>query len=171
MQAYKSQGRCCLDQLLQFSQPGCHCRQEHDVAIAEWQAARLGAYCKRLTGNAPYHTPLMQDAVDELHGFLRQCSIAPPQFPVISNVSTQPYTKYSIIENLLMQLCMPVQWQKNIQYIKKQNVNILIELGSGRILTRILQKSEPDLHVFSYESTEMRSELNSFMPLRRGAGA
>lgn len=146
--------------------------KEHDIATVEMQAVRRGAYCKRLIGNAPYHTPLMQDAVRELHAQLRQCSIASPQVPVISNVSAQPYTKYSIIDNLLLQLCMPVRWHQSIQSIQKQNINTLIELGSGQILTRILQKSEPHLHTFSYESTDERSKLVALMPtISRGAGA
>lgn len=142
------------------SQQVCIGGRERDVERVELKALRMGASYHRIKGNAPFHTPLMQDVVDELAFFLKGCSIAPPQIPVIANVSTKPYTTYSIIENLLLQLQFPVRWHQTISYLKKQNTNTLIELGSGQILTRLLKATDPDVQVFNYETAGDRNRLS-----------
>ncbi|WP_020619072.1 ACP S-malonyltransferase [Paenibacillus daejeonensis] len=148
----------------------CVAGRERDVATLEKQAKRLGASYKRLDGNAPYHTPLMRDAVEELRGFLQGCTITTPRYPVVSNVSTQPYTEFSTIENLLLQLQHPVKWHHTIQYITKQNTDTFVELGSGQILTRLLGSTAPDVQAFSYETSVSRAGLPAPVRELEGAG-
>ena len=133
---------------------------EKDVEKVEQYVLRMGASYHRIKGTAPYHTPLMREAVDELAGFLKCCSMAPPKIPVIANVSTKPYTAFSVIENLLFQLQHPVRWHETIAYMKKQNTNTFIELGSGQILTRLIKSNYPDVQVFNYETAEDRNRMS-----------
>ena len=148
----------------------CVAGRVEDIAVLEKQAKLLGASFKRLVGNAPYHTPLMRDAVEELRGFLQGCTISAPRYPIVSNVSMQPYTEFSTIENLLLQLQHPVKWHHTIQYITKQNTDTFIELGSGQILTRLLGATAPDVQAFSYESSASREGLPASVRELEGVG-
>jgi [acyl-carrier-protein] S-malonyltransferase len=137
----------------------CVAGTEADVAALEGRVTRLGGSFRRLTGNAPYHTPLMESVIREFHDVLRGAHIGLPQFPVIANVSARPYTERTTINNLLEQLQRPVKWMQTMDYIGRQNIHSYVELGSGQILTRLLRAQGPDVTVYNYETVTDRLSL------------
>lgn len=136
--------------------------RESDVNLLELKALRAGASCKRIIGNAPFHTPMMNDVVEELADFLRNCNINESIYPVISNISLKPYTLYSVMDNLLQQLIYPIRWFQTIQYIIRQNTHTFIELGSGQTFTQLIKATETDVQPFNYENAGDRKLLTNY---------
>lgn len=150
---------CCLNAPDQLSVGGT----QKDVETLERLAASRGASVKRIVGNAPFHTPLMTEAAAEFEAYLGTLSLSAPLYPVISNVDLQCYSRDTIIPKLVRQLTRPVQWNRTLEYIHKQNTECYIELGSGQILTRLVQARLPEANVFAYEYRESRARLNEYL--------
>ncbi|MUG65703.1 MULTISPECIES: ACP S-malonyltransferase [Paenibacillus] len=135
--------------------------READLEILEQQVLKMGGSLRRLIGNAPYHTPLMSTMIEEFGNYLQSCQLRTPQFPVVANVSTRPYTAFSIIDNLLLQLQHSVKWHHTIDYIQRQHIHTFIELGSGQILSRLLRQHSKTIEIYNYETAADRNRLAS----------
>lgn len=141
----------------------CVVGRECDVEKLEMKASKSGASYKRIVGNAPYHSPMMEPVVEELAEYIRNCHINAPLYPVISNWSVKPYHMDSVLHNLTQQLVFPVKWFQTIEYFKRQNTNIWVELGSGRILSRLMKSTDAEIRSYSYELVEDRKTLSSYL--------
>ena len=142
-----------------------------DLETLEQKVHRMGGSFRRLTGNAPYHTPLMSGVIEEFADCLQSYRLQAPQIPVIANVSVRPYTESTTIDNLLQQLQSPVRWVQSIHYIQRQNVSTYIELGSGQILSRLLMQLGKDIEVYNYETDLDRSRLAACLTPKEEASA
>ncbi|PWW06588.1 [acyl-carrier-protein] S-malonyltransferase [Paenibacillus cellulosilyticus] len=127
----------------------CASGTEEDIALLEKKAAKRGASYRRIVGNAPFHSPMMDNAAEPLAEFIGQCKQHPPQYPVISNWSQKPYHQSSVTGNLFHQLVHPVKWFQSMDYIKRQHTDIWIELGSGQVLSKLMKTDDYKVH--SYE--------------------
>ena len=88
-----------------------------------------------------FHTPLMQPAVDGLAGIIPTLTFREPAVPVIANTSARPVTTEEAIKaELLDQLCNSVQWQASIEYMLKNGVTSVIEIGPGRVLAGLMRR-------------------------------
>ncbi len=137
-----------------------------DLDLLERIAEERGASVKRMAGNAPFHTPLLQEASVELGAHLRALKLSEPKYPVIANVNLNCYTADTVADYLVAQLLSPVQWHRTIERALRQNVDTFVELGSGGILTRMLRASYPDARAFGYERQAERDRLAGLFPVR-----
>ncbi|MNI10766.1 Malonyl CoA-acyl carrier protein transacylase [compost metagenome] len=149
----------CINSIRQ----SCIVGRECDVEKLEMKASKSGASYKRIVGNAPYHSPMMEPVVEELAEYIGNCHINAPRYPVICNWSVKPYHVDSVLYNLTQQFIYPVKWLQTIEYFKRQNTNICIELGSGQILSRLMKSTDVDIQSYSYESVEDRRTLSSYL--------
>lgn len=88
-----------------------------------------------------FHTPLMQPAVDGLAEIIPTLSFREPTIPIIANTTAQPLTTSEAIKTeLLEQLCNGVRWQDSIEYMLKNGVTGIIEIGPGKVLTGLMRR-------------------------------
>lgn len=121
------------------------------VAQAKQAGAKLA---KRIPVSAPSHCLLMQPAAERLAHYLNTVSFLPPQLPVINNVAVKiEKTPEAIKSALVKQLSSPVRWVEIIQYLKKQNIEQLIECGPGKVLAG-LNKRIVDIPTLSIHNLE-----------------
>ena len=67
--------------------------------------------------------------------------LAPPKFPVVSNVTAQPVSDVVDARRLLIQqLTSPVRWTACVRAMIAQGVTELIELGPGNVLTGLMKR-------------------------------
>ena len=137
--------------------------KERDVNQLEILVKQIGGGSKRLVGNAPYHSPLMLDVATDFKLLVENCSVQTFSCPVISNYKVAPYTTNSIVENLVQQLTNPVLWDEILYYIVRQNIDTVIELGSGKILTNLINASSYKVQAFSYEKNDNRQKLEQLL--------
>lgn len=82
------------------------------------------------------HSSLMFDQAETFKNFVSNVKFAEPKIPVINNVDVQPEVKEGLIKDALVrQLYSSVRWVETIEYMEQQGVDVLLELGPGKILT------------------------------------
>lgn len=115
----------------------------------------MGARVMPLKVSAPFHSPLMQPAADNLRSELLKYTYKELTYPVISNVSALPYTNVeSIVDNLFMQIVQPVRWVESMDYLQEQGVTMAIEMGPQTVLRNLMKKNAPSIETFSYDREE-----------------
>lgn len=111
-----------------------------------------GAVVIPLKVSAPFHCSLMQQASDKLSEELKKYNFNELKFPVIANLTAQPYpNKDNIIEYLTKQIVSPVKWQSSMEYIQKSSSDLAVELGPKTVLRGLMKKNVPSLITYSYD--------------------
>lgn len=138
------------------------------IAQAEERLGRLGGVFKRLNVSAPFHSPLMQPAADKMESELEKVTFQEMKWPVIANVTAQPYTDSAeLVEMLAQQVVLPVKWHESMAYLVKEGVTRAIEIGAGNVLQKILQRSFPRIEVFNLGQTTDLTEIQNALKLKR----
>ncbi|HHX8314832.1 MULTISPECIES: ACP S-malonyltransferase [Vibrio] len=127
-----------------FNSPG-------QVVIAGSKDAveRAGALCKEagakralpLPVSVPSHCALMKPAAEKLAVALESIEFNSPQLPVINNVDVVAETDPAKIKDALVrQLHSPVRWTETVELMHEQGVELLLELGPGKVLTGLTKR-------------------------------
>ena len=122
-----------------FNAPGQIVIAGSRAAVVRGMEAAKSAGAKRcvlLPLSVPSHSTLMKPAAERLRTYLHDVAIHPPRTEVIQNADVRAYhSEHDIKDALYRQLYSPVRWVETIQYMISKGVQILIELGPGRVLT------------------------------------
>ena len=95
----------------------------------------------RLPVSAPFHCSLMKSAEIKLQKELEKTEFVDHQYPVISNIQARPLTTGPLArEALIRQVCSPVMWADTMQYLIEGEVDVVIELGTGRVLSGLMRR-------------------------------
>jgi [acyl-carrier-protein] S-malonyltransferase len=114
--------------------------------------SKMGATVFPLKVSAPFHSPYMQEAADNLRKDLGRYQYHPFQYPVISNINAEPYINPDlIIDNLSTQMVEPVKWADTIQYLKNHGIDTVVELGPKSVLKGMMKDNYPACHSFSFD--------------------
>jgi len=115
-------------------------------AISE--AKQLGA--KRgvlLPVSVPAHCALMKPAAEKLAIVLNEIKMVSPSIPVVHNVDVSTKTDPEEIKHaLIAQLSDSVRWTETVQYLAKQEIELVLELGPGKVLTGINKRVDKNLN-------------------------
>ncbi|MFQ6281124.1 ACP S-malonyltransferase [Yersinia enterocolitica] len=127
-----------------FNSPG-------QVVIAGNKEAveRAGAACKALGAkralplpvSVPSHCALMKPAADKLAVALEEIEFQAPLFPVVNNVDVKTEVSPEAIRSALVrQLYNPVRWTESVEFIAAEGVELLLEVGPGKVLTGLTKR-------------------------------
>lgn len=134
------------------------------VTVVSENLTAMGARVIPLKVSAPFHSPLMGKAAENLKAELAKYSFSDFRFPVISNVTALPYTnKEEIAEMLTLQIVNPVQWQATMEYLKNKDVESVVETGPKTVLRDLMKKSFPEIKSYSMDKDEDWQMLKSVM--------
>ena len=82
-----------------------------------------------------FHSPLMEDAKQELEDAIKNTVFNKPICPVYQNVSAEAVSdETKIKENLISQLTSPVKWTQSVEKMILDGGNNFIEIGPGKVL-------------------------------------
>ncbi|ABM44454.1 malonyl CoA-acyl carrier protein transacylase [Bartonella bacilliformis Peru38] len=96
--------------------------------------------------SAPFHSSLMQPAADAMKDALRIVNLAAPVIPLIANVSVAPENDPERILTLLVhQVTGQVRWRETIEWFGAHGVDMLFEIGSGKVLTGLARRINKDI--------------------------
>ena len=91
--------------------------------------------------SAPFHCSLMKPAELKLQVELEKIEFKSLNFAVITNVDASAILEGSKARDALRrQVCSPVRWIETMEYLCKQGVNRVIELGPGRVLSGLMKQ-------------------------------
>ncbi|MBN1634606.1 MAG: ACP S-malonyltransferase [Ignavibacteria bacterium] len=114
---------------------------------------------KKLEVSAAFHSELMKTSDNELRVAIDNTKFFNPSIPIYSNTNALPLTEPEEIRNALKeQLTSPVLWDKLIRNMISNGVSKFFEIGSGKVLSGLIKKINPDVNVLNISSVE---DLNS----------
>ena len=101
--------------------------------------------------SAPFHCALMQPAQDALAADLQTVTFADPTIPVAANINATLITDAPAARQaLVLQVTGAVRWVDCIQLLIAQGVTHFIEVGPGKVLSRLMRQIDREqkaLHV------------------------
>lgn len=107
-----------------------------------------------LNVSGPFHSPFMQPAAQKLERTLATLVFAPMTCPIYSNVTGRPMTESELKALLVKQVMSPVHWQQTIENMIADDINVFIELGPGKTLTRFVKKINRHVQVMHVEDEQ-----------------
>jgi [acyl-carrier-protein] S-malonyltransferase len=100
--------------------------------------------------SAPFHCALMEPAARVMEEKLGTVAMAPPAVPVIANVTASAVTDPVEIRRLLVeQVTALVRWRESILYMRAHDVDTVVELGAGKVLSGLAKRISKDMNALS----------------------
>ena len=136
-----------------FNSPG-------QVVIAGAKAAveRAAALCKEagakralpLAVSVPSHCALMNPAADQLSVSLESITLKEAGVSVLNNVDVKNEIEADGIRNALVrQLYSPVRWTETVEKMAQNGVEVLVEVGPGKVLNGLTKRIVDSLQAVS----------------------
>ena len=121
----------------------------------------LDATVVPLKVSAPFHSIYMEEAAEKLEEELKQYTFSDLKWPVVTNISAEPYiSPDDIVSTLKKQMVMPVLWSKTIEYLDKAGVDVVLELGGKGVLKKLATQNSENIKSFIY--TDKFVDLDRF---------
>jgi [acyl-carrier-protein] S-malonyltransferase len=109
-----------------------------DVVIAEVKSKRA----VKLNVGGAFHSPLMAPASYEFDQILASVQFKDANVPVLSNVDPTPSTDGDVLKQRLMkQMTGSVRWREISLNLPEQNIDTVVEVGPGRVLTGLIKRT------------------------------
>ena len=122
---------------------GARAAVERAVELAKGKGAKRAVL---LPVSAPFHCALMQPAADAMEEALAKAEINAPALPLVANVIAEKVIDPSRIRDLLVeQVCGRVRWRESVLYMKTQDVDTLVEVGTGKVLSGLVRRIDRDM--------------------------
>ena len=116
---------------------------ERAIETAKARGAKRGML---LPVSAPFHCPLMQPAADAMKASLETVTLSTPRVPLIANVLASEITEPTAIkQRLVEQVTGLVRWRESVQHMKSQGVEMLVECGSGKVLSGLVKRIDKEM--------------------------
>lgn len=150
-----------------FNSPG-------QVVIAGAKAAveRAAALCKEagakralpLAVSVPSHCALMKPAADQLSVSLESITLKAPVVAVLNNVDVKAETDAVAIRNALVrQLYSPVRWTETVEKIAQNGVEVLVEVGPGKVLNGLTKRIVDSLQAVSVNDVKSLDSIEEVL--------
>jgi len=95
--------------------------------------------------SAPFHSRLMKTAEEKLVHDLDQTEFRALKFPIVTNVDAKIIHQGSQArEALKRQVSRPVLWYESMERLKGENIDLFVELGSGKVLSGLVKRISRD---------------------------
>lgn len=144
-----------------FNSPGQVVISGHMAALeklcqlAKEQGARKAMV---LPVSVPNHSSLMQSAEADLASKIESSSLVAPNVPVIQNASARvPDDLPALVESLKKHVVSPVQWTHTIKRMADYQVEAIVEIGPGKVLSGLCRRIDKSI---ATHATETRALLD-----------
>ena len=106
----------------------------------------------KLNVSAPFHCALMKPAQERLAADLNQTSFGDLATPLVTNVDAKPInTGAEARDALVRQVSQPVRWLESVEFLAKQGVQSLVEIGPGKVLSGLARQINRELRCLNVE--------------------
>ena len=131
-------------EIANYNCPGQTVISGESAALEKACADLTAAGAKRvvpLAVSGPFHSSLMRPAAEEYRQRLAAVPISEPKIAVIANVTADYAREAAFIRELLYrQVFSAVRWTQSVAKMLADGVNIIEEIGPGRVLTGLVKK-------------------------------
>ena len=120
--------------------------------------------CILLPVSAPFHCAMMAPAADVMEKALSEVNLVRPLVPVIANVTAAPAENPDDLRRLLVeQVTAMVRWRESVIAMRDLDVDTLIELGAGKVLSGLAKRIDRDITALNVETPDdVESVLKTF---------
>lgn len=109
----------------------------------------------KLQVSGAFHSELMSPAIENMSKILDDITIKTPQVPLITNVyANEIGNPDEIKKSLLKQITNRVRWRETMLFFGSNNVEEILEIGSGKVLTGMVPRTTPDINATAINSIE-----------------
>lgn len=116
---------------------------ERAVDLAKAAGARRAVL---LPVSAPFHCALMEPAAHVMADALDDVVIERPRVPVVANVIAEPVSDPATIRSLLVnQITGAVRWRESVQWMARNGVTEIWEVGAGKALVGMVRRIDRDI--------------------------
>ena len=127
-------------------------------------AVARGAKSHPLKVSGAWHSELIRGAENEFMEFLDTIAFEPPQKEVLFNVTADAENDPAEIRHIMArQLCSPVRWYETMKKLMKEEVDIFVEVGPGRVLAGLLKKTLPRDYPGKFYNVANMKQLEKFL--------
>ncbi len=106
-----------------------------------------------LNVSGPFHSPLLVPAGEELAAELEAVTLHPLQIPYVTNVTAEKVEDIAKTKGLLKeQVSSSVRWMQSMEYMIREGVDTIVEIGPGKTLAGFMKKIERDVKVYNIAS-------------------
>lgn len=124
----------------------------------------MDAQITPLMMSAPFHTPLMVEAAEELGAYLQGCEFFRLRYPVLSNIDGRPYGGgQDIAHKLKEQMINPVRWDKIMDYLLRYGTTVTVEMGPQGILSNLVGTYNKEIRSYCFGQRTERQEAIKFL--------
>ena len=111
--------------------------------------------------SAPFHCSLMKPAGDRLERALQGVSIGDLKIPVVTNVEAEPNTSKERVKELLVaQVSSPVRWEECMQRMIKEEIEQVLEIGPGRVLSGLMKRIDRNVETGNVEDLKTLKKIS-----------
>lgn len=126
---------------------------KEEMELFKLDVKGFGGKVLPLNVSGAFHSPFMASAEKRFKEYLTEIEFKTPNMPVYSNCTSVPYTE-NVNELLVKQLMNPVLWQKTIENMINDGIDIFIEVGVGKTLSGFISKISSDVTVYNVEDVK-----------------
>lgn len=133
------------------------------IAGTTHAAEKAAAACKEagakralpLSVSVPSHCELMAPAAEQLAKLMDTMTFNQPNIAFINNVDVNiQHDEAAIKDALVRQLSCPVRWTETVQLFGTHNVDTVLEVGPGKVLTGLIKRIDKGLTPHSVNQPE-----------------
>lgn len=121
----------------------------HRTAVARAGDIARARGAKRvipLAVSAPFHSALAAPAAATIERLLAGVDLIGPRIPVVANATATPQDQPDAIRRRLVeQLTEMVRWRESVEFLRDRGVGLLVELGTGSVLSELTERIDPAL--------------------------
>jgi [acyl-carrier-protein] S-malonyltransferase len=119
------------------------------------RAKEFGGRGVKLDVSGPFHSTFMDEVSDNLKEVIEDFPFREAKIPVVTNVWAEPLTSSTELkEALVLQVKSPVLWERSIRRMIDEGVSTFVEIGPGKVLTKLIHRIDAEVRTFSVENTE-----------------
>jgi [acyl-carrier-protein] S-malonyltransferase len=106
----------------------------------------------------------MKPAADQLSVSLESITLKAPVVAVLNNVDVKAETDATAIRNALVrQLYSPVRWTETVEKMAQNGVEVLVEVGPGKVLNGLAKRIVDSLQAVSVNDVKSLDAVNELL--------
>lgn len=108
-----------------------------------------------LAVSGAFHSKLMQCASEEFEEYIKNINFANPKINIYENTDGEKVSSGEEIKRRMpVQICSSVMWTKTVENMIKDGTDTFVEIGSGKVLTGLVKKINPNVKIYNINSIE-----------------
>lgn len=105
--------------------------------------------------SSAFHSSLMKKTETVMTDHLNTVTFNDAKNFILPNANPSPIKQKTELKKLLcQQICAPVEWVQTMDHLKQNQIKNCVEVGPGKILSNLMNKTYPEIKVYSMNSLE-----------------